>query len=102
MRRKGIFDFLKSRDARLPCPLCGHERWNGWDERVLLTRATHEAGDLDAFEAIPLTCANCGFIRFQSAHVPMTPAAKPADMRRPTVNDVRFCALIQGAGVPPS
>ena len=38
MRRKGIFDFLKSRDARLPCPLCGHERWNGWDERVLLMR----------------------------------------------------------------
>ena len=31
-----IFDFLRSRGARMSCPFCGHENWHGWDERVTL------------------------------------------------------------------
>jgi hypothetical protein len=64
-----IFDFLRSREARMSCPFCGHEDWHGWDERVTLDH-TIGSGTLDRrTEAFPLTCANCGFIRLQSAHV---------------------------------
>jgi transcription elongation factor Elf1 len=60
VRAKHIFDFLKSRDARMSCPFCGHEEWDGWDERVALVHLSGSA---------TVTCANCGFIRLQSAHV---------------------------------
>jgi predicted RNA-binding Zn-ribbon protein involved in translation (DUF1610 family) len=65
-RAKPLFEFLASRDARLSCPLCGHEHWTGWDDRIVLVHATPER---DPIEAVPLTCANCGFIRLQSARV---------------------------------
>lgn len=70
--RRRIFDFLASRNARLTCPLCGHEHWNGWDERIHLDRA-----GTSPLEAIPLTCANCGFVRLQSAHVLDDPRGGP-------------------------
>lgn len=64
-----IFDFLRSRGARMSCPFCGHEDWHGWDERITLDHAI-DSGTLDRRgEAYPLTCANCGFVRLQSAHV---------------------------------
>jgi hypothetical protein len=64
-----IFDFLRSRGARMSCPFCGHEDWHGWDERVTLDHAIG-SGTVDRRgEAFPLTCANCGFVRLQSAHV---------------------------------
>jgi transcription elongation factor Elf1 len=66
---KRIFDFLKSRDARIACPFCGHEQWHGWDERVSLAHVPGSNAVDRHTEAFPLTCANCGFIRFQSAHV---------------------------------
>lgn len=78
MRGKVLFDFLTSRGARKNCPLCGHEVWNGWDERVSLPHAAGTPGADRGTEAFPLTCANCGFIRLQSAHVlndPRTPEA---------------------------
>jgi hypothetical protein len=66
---KFIFDFLRSRNARMACPFCAHEEWHGWDERIGLQHVVgHETVDRGA-EAFPLTCANCGFIRLQSAHV---------------------------------
>ena len=72
---KRIFDFLASRGARMACPFCGSEKWHGWDERVALERATRaDAVDRNT-EAFPLTCANCGFIRLQSAHVLDDPRA---------------------------
>jgi transcription elongation factor Elf1 len=77
---KRIFDFLRSRDARLACPFCGGEDWYGWDERVGLEHVT-DSGTVDrGMQAIPLTCANCGFIRLQSAHVlddPRAPKQSP-------------------------
>ena len=66
---KHIFDFLKSRNARMSCPFCGHERWHGWDERVALDTVSESETVDRSTEAFPLTCANCGFIRLQSAHV---------------------------------
>jgi len=64
-----IFDFLKSRGARISCPFCGHEDWHGWDEQITLDHAIG-SGTIDRRgEAFPLTCVNCGFIRLQSAHV---------------------------------
>jgi hypothetical protein len=64
-----IFDFLRSRGARMSCPFCGREEWHGWDERITLDHAIG-SGSLDRrAEAFPLTCANCGFIRLQAAHV---------------------------------
>lgn len=69
MRGRGIFGFLDSRDARVACPLCGHERWDNWDERVHLPRDLNEGDRRKDFEAIPLTCTNCGSVRLQSAHV---------------------------------
>jgi hypothetical protein len=70
-----IFDFLRSRGARMSCPFCGGEQWDGWDERVALEHvAASDAVDRNT-EAFPLTCANCGFIRFQSAHVLDDPRA---------------------------
>jgi hypothetical protein len=66
--RRDLFDFLASRGARKACPLCGHEHWDGWDQRVALPREL--AGESHgALDAIPLICRNCGFIRLQSAHV---------------------------------
>jgi predicted RNA-binding Zn-ribbon protein involved in translation (DUF1610 family) len=64
-----IHDFLKSRGARLNCPFCGESRWNGWDERVVLDHASGSPAVDRNTQAFPLTCANCGFIRLQSAHV---------------------------------
>jgi hypothetical protein len=68
-RAKHLFDFLNSRGARKNCPFCGHERWNGWDERVKLPHAAGPETMNRDTQAIPLTCANCGFVRLQSAHV---------------------------------
>jgi hypothetical protein len=68
-RARRIFDFLRSRGARMACPFCGREEWNGWDERVGLDRVIGSDTIDRRTEAFPLTCANCGFIRFQSAHV---------------------------------
>ena len=76
IRAKQIFDFLKSRNARVSCPFCGHERWHGWDERVSLEHVTGSATVDRGTEAFPLTCANCGFIRLQSAHVLDDPRGK--------------------------
>ena len=75
IRVKRIFDFLKSREARMSCPFCGHEQWQGWDERVALEHVIGSKSVDRKTEAFPLTCANCGFIRFQSAHVLDDPRA---------------------------
>jgi predicted RNA-binding Zn-ribbon protein involved in translation (DUF1610 family) len=75
MLGKQIFDFLKSRDARTACPFCGQEAWRGWDERVALEHVMGSEAVDRRTEAFPLTCANCGFIRLQSAHVLDDPRA---------------------------
>jgi predicted RNA-binding Zn-ribbon protein involved in translation (DUF1610 family) len=67
--RSHIFDFLKSRGARSNCPFCGTAKWNGWDERVVLDHVPGSRAVDRNTQAFPLTCANCGFIRLQSAHV---------------------------------
>lgn len=69
IRAKRIFDFLNSRGARMSCPFCGHEQWHGWDERVALEHVIGSDAVDRRTEAFPLTCANCGFIRFQSTQV---------------------------------
>jgi predicted RNA-binding Zn-ribbon protein involved in translation (DUF1610 family) len=77
---KAIFDFLRSRGARMACPFCGHETWDGWDERVELEHVVGSRSVDRQAQAFPLTCANCGFIRFQSAHVlddPRSPSRLP-------------------------
>lgn len=77
---KHIFDFLRSRDAHMACPFCGREDWHGWDERVALEHVAGSATVDRGTEAFPLTCANCGFIRLQSAHVlddPRAPRPSP-------------------------
>jgi hypothetical protein len=80
---KGIFDFLKSRGARTACPFCGAEKWHGWDERIALEHVVaSDAIDRNA-EAFPLTCANCGFIRLQSAHVLDDPRAEGRNRPEP-------------------
>lgn len=68
-KRRQIFDFLASRDARRGCPLCGKEAWNGWDDRAHLPTLDDEGRPVAAIEVIPLVCAHCGFVRLQSAHV---------------------------------
>ena len=73
---KLIFDFLRSRDARIACPFCGQEEWQGWDQRVALEHVAGNATVDRGTEAFPLTCANCGFIRLQSAHVLDDPRAQ--------------------------
>ena len=79
---KRIFDFLRSRDARMACPFCGGEDWHGWDERVALEHIPGGATVDRGTEAFPLTCANCGFIRLQSAHVLDDPrASRPSPPR---------------------
>jgi hypothetical protein len=70
-----IFDFLRSRDARMTCPFCGQEDWHGWDERVVLEHVPGSGAVDRRTEAFPLTCANCGFVRLQSAHVLDDPRA---------------------------
>jgi hypothetical protein len=72
---KGIFDFLRARNATMRCPFCGHEEWQGWDERIALERAPNRKSVDRDTEAFPLTCVNCGFIRLQSAHVLDDPRA---------------------------
>lgn len=72
---KSIFDFLRSRGARMACPFCGGERWHGWDERVTLDHVIGSNAIDRRVEAFPLTCTNCGFMRLQSAHVLDDPRA---------------------------
>ncbi len=64
-----IFDFLRSRGARMSCPFCGQEDWHGWDERITLDHAIGSDTLDRRTQAFPLTCANCGFVRLQSSHV---------------------------------
>jgi hypothetical protein len=79
---KGIFDFLRSRDARRACPFCRQEQWHGWDDRIALEPVV-ASGSVDrGTEAFPLTCANCGFIRLQSAPVLDDPRS-PTRQTRP-------------------
>ena len=73
---KRIFDFRGSREARTACPFCGQEEWQGWDQRVALEHVAGNATVDRGTEAFPLTCANCGFIRLQSAHVLDDPRAQ--------------------------
>jgi len=73
--RSELFDFLTSRGARKSCPLCGHEHWHGWDELVSLPHIVGGDAVDRGTNAIPLTCANCGFIRLQAAHVLDDPRA---------------------------
>jgi transcription elongation factor Elf1 len=80
---KRIFNFLKSRDARMACPFCGQEQWHGWDERVALCHVPGGDAVDRRTEAFPLTCANCGFIRLQSAHVLDDPREATRNPRRP-------------------
>ena len=81
---KRIFDYLASRGARLTCPFCGHDEWHGWDEHITLDHA-HGKGAIDRnTQALPLTCANCGFIRLQSAHVLDDPRAFRRNERQDT------------------
>lgn len=72
---KHIFEFLKSRGAHLSCPFCGQEKWDGWDERIALDHVTGSSAVDRNNQAFPLTCANCGYIRMQSAHVLDDPRA---------------------------
>ena len=76
-----IFDFLHSRGARMACPFCGQEVWNGWDERIALDHAIGSQTIDRRGEAFPLTCANCGFIRLQSTHVLDDPRAESRNTR---------------------
>jgi hypothetical protein len=93
-RKRPIFAFLRSRGARLQCPFCGQEEWEGWDERVALGHVQGSRALDRGAQAFPLTCRNCGFIRLQAAHVlddprasgrnqpqedPPAPSAGPAD-----------------------
>jgi predicted RNA-binding Zn-ribbon protein involved in translation (DUF1610 family) len=80
---RAIFDFLRSRGARLDCPFCGHETWHGWDERIELDHVIGSESVDRRAQAFPLTCANCGFIRFQSAHVLDDPRSDTRHPRAP-------------------
>jgi hypothetical protein len=56
--------------------------WHGWDERLTLTSASREDTIDRRTEVFPLTCANCGFVRLQSAHVlddPRSSTRNPQD-----------------------
>jgi hypothetical protein len=60
---------LRSRDARIACPFCGHQEWHGWDAQIVLEHVVGSEAVDRGTTAFPLTCANCGFIRLQSTHV---------------------------------
>jgi hypothetical protein len=66
----------------MACPFCGQEVWNGWDERIALDHAIGSETIDRRGEAFPLTCANCGFIRFQSDHVLDDPREESRNTRR--------------------
>jgi hypothetical protein len=77
MRHGGWANGVEAAHLRLPpksgsahvLPVLRSEEWHGWDERVTLDHAIG-SGSLDRrAEAFPLTCANCGFVRLQAAHV---------------------------------
>ena len=69
-----IFDFMRSRGARMSCPFCGHEEWQGWDERVTLDHALGERDRRPARRRVP---AHLRKLRLHQA--PVRPRA-----RRPT------------------
>ena len=66
--RRDLFDFLASRGARKACPICGHEHWDGWDQRLTIARTLEEV-EHTSLDVIPLLCRNCGYVRLHSAHV---------------------------------
>ncbi len=73
--KRPIFALLRSRGARLQCPFCGGDDWEGWDERVELGHVPGSPAVDRGAQAFPLTCRNCGFIRLQAAHVLDDPRA---------------------------
>ena len=66
--RWDLHDFLTSRGARKACPTCGHEHWDGWDQRLTLAR-TLDGVEHTPLEVIPLLCRNCGYVRLHSSHI---------------------------------
>jgi hypothetical protein len=53
--------------AEPKCPFCGEDRWIGWRDRVRLEQVS--GGEVlwpEGVEVIPLTCSECGFVRFQN------------------------------------
>jgi predicted RNA-binding Zn-ribbon protein involved in translation (DUF1610 family) len=68
-RPKRLFDFLNSRGARKACPLCGQETGTAGGTNASLAHVAGTETIERETEVIPLTCANCGFVRLQSAHV---------------------------------
>jgi predicted Zn-ribbon and HTH transcriptional regulator len=66
--RRDLSDFLASRGARKACPLCGHEDWDGWDQRLTVPRALNGT-EYEPLVVIPLLCRNCGFVRLHASHV---------------------------------
>jgi C4-type Zn-finger protein len=52
--------------ARLECPSCGHKEWAFLERPVELPAA---GGVPEGFQALPLTCKRCGFIRLHAASI---------------------------------
>ncbi len=49
------------------CPFCREDRWIGWDDVVRLEQVgTGVVVWPQGVEVVPLTCAGCGFVRFQN------------------------------------
>jgi hypothetical protein len=52
--------------ARLDCPSCGHKEWAFLEGPIELPAA---GGRPKGFQALPLTCKRCGFIRLHAASI---------------------------------
>jgi hypothetical protein len=61
-------NFLRSRNAATPCPVCHHQGCDGWavlEGGSNFNLATDSAPP-GLVKAIPLVCRNCGFIRLHA------------------------------------
>lgn len=59
---------LDKAHARRDCPCCGNKEWTAWEKVTSLALPTADpANEAVAIEALGLTCAQCGFVRFHAA-----------------------------------
>ena len=64
-RRTSIFFVVATR--RIACPFCGHEDWQGWDERIALDHVTGNDGRPPRVQAIRRRAQTAGSSGLQSA-----------------------------------
>ena len=67
--KQRIRDWLVAREAKQPCPICGHNQWAIGDTLALAQQYVREGGLMigAGYPAAVVLCQRCTFMRWHSA-----------------------------------